>query len=238
MINQPIQNHKLKKNITILALAGVVIALVFLNIQSCGKLADKTRLYEASADTLKTIKNEKGQYESTIAILTGTVADFKNTNAGKDSTIKRLQQIVDRHSISATVHGTFTGNTVNSGSTITKYDTVIENDTVFVFPTYSTNWKNQWEDFLITASKDSFHLEYKVFNRFEYSVRNNREKWYKARVPEVTATNINPHTQTVELKNFTVKAPKGQKILVFLGGCIVGTAATIATGYTVKTLIR
>lgn len=228
----------MKKNITILALAGALIALVFLNISTCGKLADTTRLYEASADTLKTHKNEKGQYESTIAILTGTVADFKKMNASKDTTIKRLQQIVDQHSISATVHGTSTVNTVNSGTAITKYDTIVESDSINVYPVYETKFKNKWEDFQITASKDSFHLEYKVFNVFEYSVRNNRPKWYKARVPEVTVTNLNPHTQTVELKNFTVKPPKNQKIIVFLGGCIVGTAATMATGYAVKTLIR
>jgi len=230
-------NHKLKNKI-IIALALALIALIFLNIKTCGNLTDVENLNSAKSDTIRTQKNEKGQYESTIAIMQGTVADFKKVAAGKDSTIAHMQSIVDKHTISATVHGTFTGNTVNSGTTITKYDTIKTSDSISIFPTYSTKFKNQWENFSITATKDSFHLDYKVFNKFDYVVRNNREKWYKARVPEITVTNINPHTQTIELKNFTVKPPKNQKLLVFLGGCVVGTAATIATGYAVKTLIQ
>lgn len=222
----------------IIALALALIALIFLNIKTCGKLTDVDNINSAKSDTIRTQKNEKGQYESTIAIMQGTVADFKKIEAGKDSTIAHLQSIVDKHTISATVHGTVTGNSINSGTAITKYDTITKNDTTYLYPTYATKFKNRWEDFSITANKDSFHLDYKVFNEFDYVVRYNRPKWYKARVPEITVTNLNTHTQTIELKNFTVKPPKNQKILVFLGGCIVGAASSIGTAYAVKTLIQ
>lgn len=218
----------MKFNLLNIIFSIALIALVAMNIKTCGKLSDIEQINFAKEDTLQTIKNKHGQYESTIAIMNGTVADLKKLNAGKDSAILKLQKMVDRHTISATVHGTVTGNTVISNSVITNYDTVLKNDSIKIYPVYQTQFKNKWENFHITATKDSIKIKYKVFNEFDYVVRDNRVKWYKQRVPQITVTNINPNTETLELKSFSVKAPKGQKILLFSGGAIVGSISTIA----------
>jgi len=194
-------------------------------------------MLNANNDTLVTYVNEKGQHVATIAALQGTVADLKHLNAGKDSALLRLQQLVDKHTASATVHGTVTGNTFTSGTNIQKYDTIRgKNDTLTLRPTYVTNYFNKWERFKIIASPDSFHVDYKVFNEYDYQVRYNKKKWYKSRVPEIIVTNINPHTETLELKTYTVTPPKHQKKIVFLGGLISGIAISMATGYFVSNL--
>jgi hypothetical protein len=208
--------------------AVVVIALLAINIKTCGEKKDAEGLYLAQSDTMKQIINQNGQQESTIAIMNGTVADFKKLNAKKDSALAHLQKLVDKHTISATVHGTVTGNTISSGSVITKYDTVHLKDSIAIFPVYATKFKNKWENFDVTAGKDSIQIKYKLYNQFDYVVRYNKQKWYKARVPEITVTNLNPNTETIELKNFTVKPPKNQKLLVFLGGAIAGSISIIA----------
>lgn len=209
--------------------AIVIIALVAINIKTCGRASDIEKINFQKDDTLKQVINKYGQQESTIAILHGTVADLKSLNANKDSALKHLQKLVDKHTLSATVHGTVTGNTIASGSTITKYDTVTQNDSIKVFPVYSTKFENKWENFNITATKDSFKLVYKLYNDFDYQIRYNKTKWYGARVAEITVTNKNPHTETIELKNFTAKPPKNQDLLIFLGGAILGTVSTIGT---------
>lgn len=207
--------------------ACAIIALVAINIKTCGEKSDLEKLTFSQSDTIQSYINNNGQQVSTIAIMQGTVADFKKLNANKDSTIAHMQKLIDKHTISATVHGTVTGNSISSGSTITKYDTVHKNDSIKVFPHYATKFKNKWENFDVTATKDSISIKYKLYNEFDYVVRYNKQKWYKARVPEITVTNLNPHTETVELKNFSVKPPKNQKLLVFLGGAIVGSASII-----------
>lgn len=210
-------------------LAIALIAVASLYIKQCGKTADVSNLLQASGDTLTSYINQQGQHVSTIAILHGTVADLNKINASKDSTIKHLQKLVDRHTISATVHGTSTGNIVNTTSVVTKYDTIHKNDTVFLYGKYNTKFKNRWENFDITATKDSFNINYKVFNEFDYVTRYNKTKWYGERVAQITVTNKNPHTETIELKNFTVKPPKNQKLLVFLSGAVAGTISVVAT---------
>jgi hypothetical protein len=207
--------------------ALAIIALVAINIKTCGEKSDFEKLTFSQSDTIQSYINNNGQQVSTIAIMQGTVADFKKLNANKDSTIAHMQKLIDKPTISATVHGTVTGNSISSGSTITKYDTVHINDSIKVFPQYATKFKNKWENFDVTATKDSISIKYKLYNEFDYVVRYNKQKWYKARVPEITVTNLNPNTETVELKNFSVKPPKNQKLLVFLGGATVGTGSTI-----------
>lgn len=228
---------KLTHKINIL-FAFAIIALVAINIKTCGNVSDIQKLNFAKDDTLRTERNKYGQQESTIAIMQGTVADFKKLNAKKDSTLAHLQKLVDKHTISATVHGTVTGNTINSGTTITKYDTIKIKDSITIYPVYVSGFQNKWENFDITASVDSIKIDYKLFNEFDYVVRYNKEKWYKARVPEITVTNLNPHTQTIELKNFSVKPPKNQKLLVFLSGVVVGTLSTIGTLKMANQLIK
>lgn len=217
--------------------AIAIIALVAINIKTCGKVSDIENINIAQNDTIKQYKNKNGEQVSTIASMHGTVADLKKLNAKKDSSLAHLQKLVDKHTILATAHGTITGNTVVT-NTITKYDTIKQNDSIKIFPVYSTKFTNKWEKFNITATKDTFNIQYKVFNKFDYVVRYNKQKWYKARVPEITVTNLNPNTETVELKNFSVKPPKNQKLLVFLSGAIVGTISTIGTIKIANQLIK
>lgn len=214
--------------------AIAIIALVAINIKTCGKLSDVSNISIAKDDTIKSYINKYGEQVSTIAIMHGTVAELKNLNAKKDSELARLQKMVDKHTISATAHGTQTGNVVNSSTTITRYDTIKIKDSIKIYPHYATKFENKWERFSAIATKDSFKIDYKVFNKFDYVVRYNKEKWYKARVPEITVTNLNPNTETLELKNFTVKPPKNQKIIVFLGGAIAGSISVIAIRQTLK----
>lgn len=217
--------------------ALVIVALLCCLLKTCGDSGKYQALLNAQTDTLRTYVNEHGQHVATIASLQGTVADLKTLNAGKDSALLRLQKLIDRHTVSATAHGTVTGNNFNSQTYIYKYDTVPgKNDTVLLHPTYVTKYENRWEKFNITAMPDSFNVDYKLFNEFDYQVRYNKEKWYKARVPEITVTNLNPHTETLVLRNFTVAPPKHQKKIVFLGGFTLGVAASIATGYIVSTI--
>lgn len=218
--------------------AFAIIALVAINIKTCGKVSDIEKINFSKDDTLRIERNKYGQQESSIAIMQGTVADFKKLNAKKDSTLAHMQKLIDRHTISATVHGTVTGNTINSGTTIIKYDTIKIKDSVAIYPVYVSGFKNKWEDFDITASVDSIKVDYKLFNQFDYIVRYNKPKWYKARAAEITVTNLNPHTETIELKNFSVKPPKNQKLLVFLGGAIIGTISTIGTLKIANQLIK
>lgn len=221
--------NNIKKIIPFL-LAGLMFLFLCLWMNSCSKANRFETMINQNADTLKLTRNALGQQVATTNAIDGSYKDLKKLDDSKDSTLKHLKSITDKHTISATVLSNTTSGTVNA-----KTDTVILTDSTgkkLVYPEYVMNDTTikifDKKPFIISifnikATEKGFKLNYKIFNKFDIVTTYARPKWYKARVPMVAVTNLNPNTETTELKNFTVAPPPNQKLFVFLAGGIVAT---------------
>ncbi len=211
-------------------LIGVVLVLVFFTWKGCSKGDSFEKMYNASSDTLHQVRNKLGQEETRTALLYGSVSDFQKINATNTSTIGKLQKLVNRHTISATVLSNATGNSIASGT-----DAVIIHDTVvgvggirYVYPEYRDTVRNKWENFIMSATRDSFKLDYKVFNEFNLVQSWDRQGFLKRKKPTAKITNLNPHTETKEIQTFTVQENKGNRLRDGLIGAAAG--ALLVTG--------
>lgn len=211
----------------------VCVVLAFFLSSTCNKIKKGKQfesMYVASQDTLHKTRNALGQEVAVKDLLYGDVSNFKKLIAGKDSTLAKLQKIVDRKTISATVLDNSTSNEIHSHTnTITGHDTIRKHDTLFVYPEYSTIFKNRWEDFNVKANRDTFLIDYKVFNEFEIEQKFEKQKVkgyiFKQDVPVIQVTNSNPNTVTNDVQSFNVSPPKNsslKKILVGVGVGLVG----------------
>lgn len=214
------------KNIALPVLFIAVIVLAFSNMRSCTNAREFGKLYNASAGELQTSRNNLGQEKATNALLYGEVSDLKKLNAGKDSTLSRLQELVNRKTISATVFNTITSSSVSSATVTEVYDTVfIDTCKALLYPRYTTNFENDWERFNITATKDSFDIDYSVFNRYEFKQEWERYGFLKTKKRAITGVlNLNPNTETKELQTFTVQC-KCNKTKWFVTGMATGALA-------------
>ncbi len=214
------------KTLNIFLIIAIVV-LVFFLFRSCSSEKEYKSLIDQKNDTLKTFINKDGQQVAVIALMQSSIEDFKKLNAGKDSSLKRLQKLVDAHTIVATIHDVQTSNTIVSNQvTVIAHDTIFKDSMAYVYPEYRDTISNKWEHFIMSATNKKFTLDYKLNNEFDYQIRYDRLKWYKPRVAEISATNLNPHTVTNELKSFAVIPPKGQKLIVFLSGIAIGSVAS------------
>ena len=84
-------------------------------------------------------------------------------------------------------------------------DTVVEDSIVYFYPTYATEWSDEWSKGEITASKDSIFRSVQMRNEYEVTIGKKKNGLFKDREHEVTVTNLNPNTYTDELRTFTVK---------------------------------
>lgn len=222
-------------NIREIILWGACLFLSFFLIKGCDTPIDKDKyipkeLFDASQDSLHKFRNSFGQEEIKTKLLYGTISDLKKLGSSKDSSIQKLLALVNKKNISATVLSTTTSSTTTSGTAVSAKDTIRKDSLVYIYPEYKFNkgdtLKNKWEQIYATANKDSFHLHYKIFNEFDITQRYEKQKiktkLFKQKVAMVNVVNLNPKTETRELKSFAVAPPKQKTGIVFVAGVLAG----------------
>jgi hypothetical protein len=196
-----------------------ILILIGILWKGCQSKDEVVNLYRASTDSLHQVRNKAGQQVSTISILSGSIKDLKSIRASDSSSIGKLQKMVDDMTISATYLSTQTGNKfaaatekilyVKGDTVVTRRDSIIYKN---VYPEYPADYSNKWEKFHILAGKDSIHVEYKVFNEFDIKQEWQKPGLFSRKIPVATITNLNPHTETLDMRTFTLQENKGNRI--------------------------
>lgn len=215
----------------------ICIVLAFLLFKSCEKNEDAdtfNKMYHAAHDSLRTYIDKDGHHIAEINVLQGSMRNLKNLIAGTDRTLRRLQTIVNKNTTSATI---LLSRTQNNGSTKTILvpgDTVIKDSITYIYPQYTANWDEKWSKGRIIANKDSVYRDFTTFNDFELKQEWKKQKvdgkWFKKKMLVSEIKNLNPNTQTVNLKTFSKESPKQNKLLTFGLGAMAGIATTIYIG--------
>lgn len=215
-------------------ISAACIILAFLLFKSCQKNEEGENfqsMYLSSKDSLRNYIDKDGLHVSEINVLTGSMNNLKNLIAGTDSTLRRLQMVVNKNTQSATILLSATHNNGSSGTITTGRDTIIKDSITYIYPQYTTTWNEKWSKGKITANKDSIYRSFTTFNDFEMSQDWQKQKikgkLFKRPILVSKIKNLNPNTETIDLKSFSKEAPKQRKLLTFAVGVVAGSAATI-----------
>ncbi len=224
---------------------GAIIILVIILFKSCDGNRSQTALYEASQAELETTVNELGQQTATIdALQAGSAKDLLSMET-KDSTIMRLQEVVDGFEgniSSATVVSSESFDVGTTASTIIRVDTFYTDTGMVVFQVYKSAWDEKWSIGSIIASKDSISRSIKIKNEFDITVGWADKGWLKKDEFEVAILNKNPNTVVTELQTFKVEPPKkrwsvgpavGYGVLINKNGISSGWIAGGTISYTI-----
>lgn len=211
----------LKERHYLIVIAALIAVIFFL--RSCNGDGEMKDLYEAAQDSLVQYRNENGEQVSKIALMTAESERAFLQMKTSDSTILKLQDQVREYKgklIAATRIITVTGSEGNTVTTITKFDT-IEN---VVYPQYETTWQDKWQKGYIHATKDSIYREIKLFNEFAINIGFERQGFLKRRIGTVSVVNLNPYTETTELRSFHLDKQKR----IFSIGLIAGYGISLS----------
>jgi hypothetical protein len=209
----------------------IAILLLFMH-RSCEKQEELANAYTAAADTLSITRNKLGQEVAEKQLIqTESKKAFLQMTAANEE-IAELQREVKKlkgRNVSATILTNNTTNTLNTATdSIIIHDTIYENGTITVFPTYTYARNNEWERFDIRASKDSLQMDYEIYNKFVITQSMKKQGgFFSKKAPTISVTNQNPYTTTQQLQSYSVDC-KCRKGMWFS----VGTAAG-ATGIVV-----
>lgn len=213
------------------ALLIVLAIVLFLYSRSCNRAdenQDEAEAYAQSLDSLRKIINAQGEEITATNVILADYNTIKFKLKTADSTVKKLQKIIDKHTTSATVLNTQTSINGTSGTTINKADTVYKDSLIYIYPVYETIWGEKWSRGKIVASKDS--ISRNIVSYDEYNIKQSYKKqpglkgFLKPRILEVEVTNKNPNTETTALKSFALEPDKKTRKRAFIAGIVAGAA--------------
>lgn len=217
-------------NILLIALT----ALIVLCWKMCNKKHDlqtQVETYSAANAGLEKNVNKLGQEVTKTQLMLSDYSTIKKKLQTSDSTVKKLQQFIDKHTLSATVLNTTTHDHGSGHTTVSGGEVVIKHDSTFIYPVYKTQWNERWSNGAITATKDS--ISRNIFFMNEYDIKQSYQlnghglgKYFRQRVPMVEVVNLNPNTKTTALKSYSLQPDKRPKRRAFVIGGAIGAIIT------------
>lgn len=211
----------------------IIVILILLNLKNCKTNKDITKKYtntiNALNDTMISYITKDGLQVSKINLIeTENIKQFL-TIQSNDNQILKLQEEVKKNKKRINKSGSVliisNKTEVQSSDTtyITSKDTIIRNDTVFIYPEYSSLIKKglrkdslYWITAIIKANKDSTSIGISLNNSYTVVIGNEKEKGFKnlfkPKIPFVEVTNENPFTETKTLRAYQIKYPKPKRL--------------------------
>ena len=223
---------------------GVIILLLLLFGSSLYVIQNLKAELTGSKSTIEAVSNEMTKYRDKSGlevaqkqmILTSYKA-LKAIHASDSSEIGRLQKIIDKNTLSATILGNKTTGKVTGKTTVTfnqgnPKNFIVTDPKVIdidypcdtVYPTYRDSVSDKWATVETTANRDSIVTEYSIRNEYEITQEYKKVgKWpFRNKVPYIMVKNLNPHTETTEISSYAVQVPKtGKKMAIVAGASAV-----------------
>ena len=184
----------------------VIFGLLVLLLNQCNKTSEISDLYESANDSLSISQTKNGEQ---IAAIKSFKVEKKNDFLAmktKDSTIIWLQGVVKKSNgvVAAMVASTSTKDQSSSSTTIVIDSTKLDSGQL-VFPIYKTTWDEKWSMGEIIASKDSIQRDITFKNDFQITISNRSNKLFKPKEMTLELINLNPNTQTHDMRSLVVK---------------------------------
>lgn len=207
-------------------LIAVVLVLLFFLLRGCQERETIDSLIQAQGSELVKTRNERNEEISTRLVLAGSYKQVKNELKSKDSLIMELQKTIKKSTISLTLIKNKTESNHTSETKIEGRDTIVRNDTVWIYPTYKTSYADKWESYEIEATKDSIHHLHTMYNKFSISQQYKSQGLFKPKAIEIQIVNSNPHTITVDAQSYLVQEKKRNSLIWLTGALLTGFVAS------------
>ena len=199
----------------------LVIVFLLLVTKSC---VDSSRIKRLETEKqiahseVSTYRNKLGEESTKVSILqTENKRNFLRYQYASED-VRRLQKLIkDTKGITgASVLGNSTAINSKGATVITKTDTVIVNDTILVYPTYTYSDSTRWYNVRVSLDKDTAKVRLLAYNEFEITQTDS----------EITVKNLNPNTDTEYFQTVKINKKKG-RVKAFLKGAATGAIITL-----------
>ncbi len=185
-----------------------VILAVSLSVSTCdnNKLQESNDMYVNINDSLKVYKDKDGLNVAKISVLESTKASQFLELKAKDSTIIKLQSLVEQYKKQLKKPGSTVAiiNTETIIDTMFVTKTVVDSSNCLKLP-YTREIKTKWLYLDYTINSDSTSMFLKTTDELEFVLGEERKGLFKKPVKFAQVTNNNPFSSTKDLRVYQVK---------------------------------
>lgn len=218
----------MRERIYIAVIIGLSFLLLMLGKCNLDQKENNELQKQYLIDSLSVTTNSLGQQTAQIGLLLTNFSSFKNLAIAKeDSLTKELQKAVTKRTISATI-----------ATQVVRIDTVLKTDSVLYAqgdscnPTYQLTDTTAYRTMSITASRDSFKVNMRLFEKLTFSQEWTKWNLFKKQTCISKFTNSNPDVEITGLRTYSVKCDCGKKSwFAFAGGNVTGFVLGMGAGY-------
>ena len=201
-------NLKIKGSLIKIGLAVALMASLIFGADQCARAnanaADARALYGDVQTNQKNYEDDLGRITSTVEAQSITNQSLLNEVAEKESEIEKIKGKVQAVT---TVERTFHHTDTITDVQIVPGDTLVLNDTVYIFPTYITKDSSDWHSIDIQAS--SFETKYDFTMKDDFSnVLSLRTPLFKKNYIESSVKSLNPMITDQVVKTYTKEVNK------------------------------
>lgn len=216
----------------LLLVAGLMLHIIDIKGQLAASLSTNTAL---STDMVK-YRDKSGAEITEKALILSNYKALKAIHASDSSEIGRLQKLVKKSTISATIIRNQTTGTAAGTTSVTFVNNTdslrnVTGPCDTIYPIYNYADSTKWADISVRATKDSTQVKYRFRNEYEITQENKKEGiWpFRRKTPVVMVRNLNPYTETTQISSYAVATPKnGAKTATLTGvAALIGIIAGI-----------
>jgi hypothetical protein len=220
----------------IMLLAIILLIVLYFWRKSAVKSEEMSKLYTTSLDSMKSFRNQKGEFISTISVLQASKNSYFLELKTKDSAINHLQDIVKQEqkknhdvNVALTFYTTTYHHLKDSlKNTIVASDTETIHGVKYIYPTYTHELKDSgnWISGNVIMGRQTFDYTAKFRNDFDIIIGDESAGLFK-RKPFAQITDLNPHTSTQNMKVYQKTTTPNKPLINFLEGTALGAVIVL-----------
>lgn len=230
MLNGQTEQHLFmegSRNIERFAFVAMILILISFLFNECKNTRNKDNIINSMNDTIIRKTNDLGQEVAIKKSYILQYSDMKRMLSTKDKEVFELNKRVTNLTKFRTVtKGKIQSNEVKvviHQKDTTKTDQFAWNNQLLEdYPTYTSDYEDEWLKLKIKMSSETLDVLYEVNN--EYVMKNEyiSNGIFKPKDLSVVIKNLNPNTTTTDLQNYVIKGKKQNKGIILAAGFVGG----------------
>lgn len=195
----------MNRNWQFFIMCALLLASLLFNFTTCNR-SNAVVSGDLFTGIVKAIRDKDSAHIVTIKALELKSAQMNGLHKTNDSLLNIVISNLRRYNaVNSSVFETkyFYSDTIRS--LISKYDTIVKDSVMYVYPTYRKSLANEWIKYFYEVGKDVDTFSVQFNNTISYTQYKKKEKWFQRAKTYIDIKSQNPYSTITDARTITIE---------------------------------